>query len=203
LIDQHIAANGVDPKIPPISILDADFERAVDARRLSRAKASEMEHAARYYLSQHYHEDPAYYKKLSERLEEILQSLENQWDELEEALRQFTREVRLGRPADESGLDPKTQAPFLGLLLEEASPASKPSSEQLAKLAGLTVDMVDHIRQEIRVVDFWRNAHAQNVLRGWVVRFLDDNDAVPFKRQQAAADRIVELAKALHARLAV
>ncbi len=45
--------------------------------------------------------------------------------------------------------------------------------------------------------------HPQNVLRDWVaVDFLDANDIVPFDRQQAVADRLVELAKALHTRLA-
>lgn len=65
----------------------------------------------------------------------------------------------------------------------------------------MTVELVEHIRQEIRIVDFWHNTHAQNVLRGWIVRFLDDRDAIPFIRQQAVSDRIVELAKALHSRL--
>jgi len=69
------------------------------------------------------------------------------------------------------------------------------------KLVEITVEMVEHIRQEIRIVDFWRNTHAQNVLGGWIVGFLDDGDAIPFTRQQAAGDRIVELAKALLSRL--
>ena len=83
-----------------------------------------------------------------------------------------------GRPADDSQLDPKTQAPFLGVLIEETG--EQPSTEQILILAGFTVEMVEHIRQEVRLVDFWRNTHAQNVLRGWIVRFLDDHDVVPF-----------------------
>jgi type I restriction enzyme R subunit len=55
----------------------------------------------------------------------------------------------------------------------------------------------------VRLVDFWRNTYAQNVLRNWVrVDFLDANDVVPFERQEAVADRLVELAKQLHTRLA-
>jgi type I restriction enzyme R subunit len=50
-------------------------------------------------------------------------------------------------------------------------------------------------------VDFWRNTHRQNLLRGEVVEFLDDNDIVPFGEQEAVADEVVELAKTLHARL--
>jgi len=201
LIDRHIEARGINPKVPPISILDADFESAVDAHASDRAKASEMEHAARYHISVHFREDPAYYKKLSERLEEILKRFQENWTELVAALREFTSEVRKGRPADETGLDPRTQAPFLGILLEEVRGGRESSKEDLSKLAGITVELVEHIRQEIRVVDFWRNTHAQNVLRGWLVQFLDDNDVVPFSRLQPVADRLVQLAKALHQRL--
>jgi type I restriction enzyme R subunit len=201
LIDRFIEAHGIDPKVPPISILDADFERAVDARTSDRARASEMEHAARYHINKNFPEDPAYYKKLSERLEEILQRFQDNWAELVQALREFTHEVRQGRPADETGLDPRTQAPFLSILVEEVSTNGELPKERLAALAGLTVEMVEHIRQEIRMVDFWRNTHAQNVLRGWIVGFLDEHDVVPFRRQPAVADRMVELAKALHTRL--
>ncbi len=200
LIDEHIVAHGVDPKIPPISIMDADFARAVDAHGSARAKASEMEHAARHHISVHMHEDPAYYRKLSERLEAILQGFQDNWDELVEALRVFTEEVRRGPEADGSGLDPRTQTPFLRVLIAEVGEDGL-TGERRRELVEATVELVDHVRQEIRAVDFWRNEHAQGVLRRWIVRFLDDRDAVPFRRQPAVADEVVDLAKALHAKL--
>src|SRR5690606_6640321 len=86
LIDEYIEARGVNPRVPPVSIMDAEFERVVDGHVSPRTKASEMEHAARYHISKHAHEDPAHYKKLSERLEEILQEFENNWERLVEAL---------------------------------------------------------------------------------------------------------------------
>jgi len=201
LIDQYIVARGVNPRVGPVSILDDNFEAVVDARRSDRTKAADMEHATRHHISRHFHEDPAYYKKLSERLEEILRNFENNWAALVAALRQFAREVRKGRPADETGLDPRTQAPFLGILVEEVSAGGELSQERLTELAQLTVAMVAHIRQEIRAVDFWRNTYAQDVLRSWIVNFLDDHEVLPFTRLQGVADRIVDLAKALHARL--
>jgi type I restriction enzyme R subunit len=201
LIDEFVESQGVDPKIPPISILDAKFEETVDAHHTPRAKASEMEHAARHHIRIHFDEDPVYYESLSERLAGILGDLHDRWDELVAALKQFTEEVREGRRSDETGLDPRTELPFLDILVSEGMNGSA-TQEQLAHYAELTVELVQHLRQELRNVDFWRNAHAQNVLRSWIVRdFLDEHDLVPFDRQQEVADRLVELAKALHVRL--
>ncbi len=201
LIDQYVLSRGIDPKVPPISILDANFAQAVDAHPSPRAKASEMEHAARHYISQHLQEDPVYYQRLSQRLEAILQAFQERWEALVAALQALTEEIRAGRPADHSGLDPRAQAPFLSILVEETGTDGEPTPEQLNRLAKLTIALVDHIRQQIRMVDFWRTPHLQGELRGWILQYLDQRDAVPFERQAALADRLMELAKALHARL--
>src|SRR5690606_32344077 len=97
LIDDHVISLGLDPKIPPINILDADFEEHIGRHRSDRANASEMEHAARHHIRQHLHEDPEHYLKLSERLDAILQEFDGRWDELVEALEPLVAEIRAGR----------------------------------------------------------------------------------------------------------
>lgn len=203
LIDDHITATDVQLKIEPTSILDADFEQAVDAHVSNRAKASEMEHAARYQIRKHFDEDPVYYKKLSEKLEEILQRFQDDWEQLELALREYTREFRQGRQEEQDeGLDPRTQAPFFDLLVEalgkEKQELAPGEREQLIRV---TVEMVEHIRQEIRAVDFWRNDQAQELLRGWIVDRLDEENIVPFDRQEKVACDVVQLAKNRHGSL--
>lgn len=202
LIDAHLEASGIDPTVPPISITDPNFAGAVEGHTTYRAKASEMEHAARHHISIHVREDPAHYNTLSERLEQILATLEGRWDELVEALQDLTEEIRSGRPADDTGLDPRTQVPFLGILAGRTLTSGEAGDrEKLGELAGLTAKMVEMVRRSTCTVDFWRNTHRQNLLRGEIVEFLDDNDVVPFNEQEAVADEVVELAKALHARL--
>lgn len=200
LIDQHVLAIGIDPKVPPISILDLGFDAAVAAQPSPRAQASEMEHAARYHITSKYNEDPAYYKRLSERLEEILSLFSGNWDALVEVLRQFASEVREGRPQDRSGLDPRTQAPFLGVLLEEAG-VGEGDAEGIRRFAAPTVELVELIRRRLREAGFWRSEHAQRVLHGEITVYLDDNDLIPLDDQERVADRLVALSRTLHARL--
>jgi type I restriction enzyme R subunit len=196
LIDQHVISLGIDPKIPPISITDAQFEEHVDKQVSPRAKASEMEHAVRYHVKKHLQEDPVHYAKLSERLEEILRRFGDNWDQLALALQDFVDEVHAGRQDNEFGLDVKTQAPFLALLKEQRESEQPVAASDLAWLAGLTVQLVDYIQSESAVVGFWSNPHAQEVLRGHIFAFLDDYEVVEFERADAVADRVMELARA-------
>jgi len=59
LIDDHIVSLGIDPKIAPIAITDATFSEQVDKKVSPRAKASEMEHAARHHIKKHMDQDPS------------------------------------------------------------------------------------------------------------------------------------------------
>ena len=199
LLDEYIVAQGVNPKIPPISIFDENFDKQVDALKSKKSQALEMEHAARYHIQKHYNEDPALYKKLSERLKEILAAVGENWDALAAELKKFIREAKAGRKEDETGLDPKTQAPFLGILIDEYG--KQPTEEKMKAFCETVIEVVDHIRQEIGLKDFWRRKPAQNLLRIWLINEIDDRDLVPYEKIHHMADRFMELAKTLHTRL--
>ncbi len=208
LIDDHVEALGIEQKIPPVSVTAADFDTKVAGLHSDRAKASEMEHAIRHHLRERWDEDPEHYSRLSERLEEIIEELGEQWDQLALALADLLPDVRAGRQADDTGLDPVTEAPFYDLLKRElADEGRSVSSPGEALLRQLTVDLVLRIKAEISLVGFWHNAYAQNTLRAWVARrlaepMIDGEDLFDFARTTPVADRLVELAKANHARLA-
>ena len=48
LIDAHLVTEGIAPKVPPLSIIDAEFSDYVTAQSYSRAQALEMKPAARH-----------------------------------------------------------------------------------------------------------------------------------------------------------
>ena len=203
LIDDHVISLGIDPKISPLAITDATFGGHVEAQESPRAKASEMEHALRYHIRKKFDEDPEYYEKLSERLESILEALADKWDQLVIALEDLVQEAKEGREADETGLDPETQIPFLGVLRQEVSGDGELTDETLGRLCGITIELVEHIQNEVRLVGFWTNAVARDHLRKWIVEHLDSagDGLIPFERLSGVASKLLELARANHYRL--
>ncbi|MBN4003593.1 HsdR family type I site-specific deoxyribonuclease [Nostoc sp. LPT] len=187
LIDQYIESQGIDPKVLPINIMSLDFKTHVQRHRSIKAQAAEMEFAARHHISVNYEEDPVYYKNLSEKLTEILEFLADNWEEKVEALRKYIEQIQAGRTTDETGLDPKTQMPFLNILSEY-------SQKQLPELAQATVEIVKHIRQEIRRVN-WGSQIVQEDLRRWIAGYLDDHDLVSYNQLEEVADKLVQVAR--------
>lgn len=49
-IDEHIIAEGMDPKIPPVSTLDRDFEKEVGSIESKKPQTPEMEYAIKHVL---------------------------------------------------------------------------------------------------------------------------------------------------------
>lgn len=188
LIDQYIQAQGIDPRVPPIDIMALDFKQHVQRHRSVRAQAAEMEFAARYHISLHEQEDPVYYKGLSDRLEEILKAFADNWEEKVAALWQYTQEMQAGRPTNETGLDPRTQLPFLNIL-GEYSQANLPTQ------AAAIVEIVEQIRQTVTKPNFWNNYVAQEDLRKWIAIYLDDRDLVLYDQLEQVADKLVQLAR--------
>ncbi|MBW4595961.1 MAG: HsdR family type I site-specific deoxyribonuclease [Brasilonema angustatum HA4187-MV1] len=187
LIDQYIEAQGIDLKVPPIDILSLNFKTHVQRHRSMKVQAAEMEFAARHHISIHYDEDPAYYKKLSAQLTEILESFADNWLEKVNVLWQYIQEIQAGRSTDETGLNPKTQLPFFYILAEH-------STKELTQLAQATKEIVEHIRQDIRRVN-WDSLVSQEDLRKWIAGYLDDHDVVNYDQLEIVAEKLVQLAR--------
>ncbi len=215
LIDEHITVLGIEQTVAPVSITDADFERRIDQHISDETKASQMEHLARYYIREHYDENPVYYDRLSKRLEAILEDLKGRWAEQVQQLLPFIWELRRGRQTDFTGLDPKTQLPFLDILDAEASKGSEHfaitanenenrevqlSRDQRKDLAEFTVEVIEMIRERAsRRRDFWRRHNERRNLLARIIDFLDENDLItPEGRQKEVADRLLELAERLY-----
>jgi type I restriction enzyme R subunit len=201
LINAHISARGVDPKIPPTPITDAEFEKVLQAQTSNRARAVQMQHAARYHIIGFSHQNPAYARKMSEKLEEILQRFKDDWDALERELRKFIEELRQGDRNEFPDLDPRAQVPFVRLLLEECSKGRQLTEVQRSAAIAATLDIVERIRQEVRKVGFWKNPAMRELLTRALVRDLDAAGICQPGTERDLAQRLVALAKENHENL--
>lgn len=196
LIDQHLRAQGIDPKVPPVKITDASFTEEVEKAGSKRAAASEMEHAARHHIEVHFDEDPARYGKLSEKLGSILSKFQDNWEEQIKALQELVGEIR--GPAEDPGGLPESHRPFFGLLEQQFA------AQDRQKLIEATVELVEHIAQEVRATGFWATPSYQQVLRNWLVDTIDrlnlESDG-KLAVIENLADKLMELAKHNHASL--
>lgn len=198
LIDAHISARGVNPKIPPTTITDSEFERVLQAQTSSRARAAQMQHAARYHIIGFSNQNPAFARTMSQKLEEILQRFKDDWDALERELRRFIDELRRGDTADFPGLDPRVQVPFVRLILEVCLAGAEVDDARRTTAINTTLDIVERIRQEVRKVGFWKNPTMRELLTKQLVRDLDASGICPAGKARDLAQRLVALAKENH-----
>jgi type I restriction enzyme R subunit len=152
LIDDHVISLGIDPRIPPIQLTDAEFDTHVTRAASDRAKASEMEHAIRSHIRKHTDEDPVLYRKLSERLNEILRTLGEHWNEVIAQLQKIIDELRSGKAgaAETPGDLPEHCAPFLRTVLDVVRAGQAPTPAELLRLKDVTVELVDLLVQELQ-----------------------------------------------------
>jgi type I restriction enzyme R subunit len=201
LINAHVSARGVDPKIPPTMITDAEFEKVLQAQLNNRARATQMQHAARYHIIGFSNQNPVYARKMSEKLEDILQRFKDDWAALERELRRFIEELKRGDRNDFPDLDPNVQVPFVRLVLEECSKGRELNETQRSALLSATLEMVERIRQEVRKVGFWRNQAMRELLTRTLVRDLDKAIICRPGTERDLAQRLVALAKENHENL--
>jgi type I restriction enzyme R subunit len=199
LIDDHVVVLDLTQKIRPVRITDPDFLQQVRGAASNRTAASEMEHALRHHIREHLDEDPVYFSRLSERIDEILGRLEDRWEQIALELEGLVGEVNAGRSdEDATGLDPETELPFHNLLAESVSSSA---ADATSRLIELTAELVTEIRRQIGLVGFWGNATKQDDLRRTVKRTLDDSNLFTFGELDQLAVGIVDLAKANQHRL--
>ena len=205
LIDQYIRVHDIRTKIPPTAITASDFESKVEALSSDRAKASEMEHAMRHHISQNLDQDPEYYGKLSERLDEILSSLDGNWAAMYEAMRDMRTDMAEGRQADDTGLDPNTEAPFYDLLA--ATVRDGETGDLAPELRDVLVDFTKGVSRDMRAAMRLRGYgdHRGRELRDQMVRALfkvklEGIGLFPLPDAKKVGPRLVDLAEKKFAR---
>lgn len=206
LIDDHVISLGIDPKIPPIQLTDAQFETHVARAANDRAKASEMEHAIRSHIRKHTDEDPVLYRKLSEHLNDILKTLGQRWDEVIARLQTLIDELRSGKAGsgDTPSDLPEHCAPFLRTVLDVVCAGQAPTAADLLRLNDVTVELVELLVQELQGSrGIWSKPAAQEDLNTQLFEHLMRLRPPLVNADQAGvlADKLMEQARANHDKL--
>ncbi|MEI6351511.1 MAG: HsdR family type I site-specific deoxyribonuclease [Verrucomicrobiota bacterium] len=199
LINEHLIDLGINPKIPPIELLSADFLDNVQkhAGGEPEAKASEMEHAIRKHCTVHFDEDPAFYKRLSEKLEKLIQEHKDNWNALAESYEELRLEAVAGRTDAIAGLT-KEATTFYDYVVQLAFNGEVPP-EQRQPLKDLMSRIVETLQETIGIIDFWKKAIEVKKLRGNIdTEILLANIPQLAERHERIAVEIVKLAERRH-----
>lgn len=200
LINEHLIDLGINPKIPPIELLSDDFLVRVrkHASGDPEAKASEMEHAIRKHCTVHFDEDPAFYKRLSDKLERLIQEHRTNWEALAEAYEQLRDEALAGRKDTVEGLS-KEATSFYDYVLQLAFDSQDAPGEYRQRLKKLVARIVEILRDTIDIIDFWKKPIEVKKLRGSIdTEILLSDIPQLVERHERIAVEIVKLAEKRH-----
>lgn len=200
LINEHLISLGINPKVPPVELLAEDFlaKLAAHAGKNVEAKASEMEHAIRKHCTVHHDEDPAFYKRLSEKVNALIEKHHDEWDLLAEKLAELRTEAIAGRQCGEDGMSREATTFYehivqIGFVNGTADVKDKP------RLKELMAQVVEILQETIVSIDFWQNPDKQKRVRGLLKTEIAKNGIAELKlNRERVVIEIMKLAKNRH-----
>jgi len=200
LINEHLISLGINPKVPPVELLAVDFIENLNrhAGGNDEAKASEMEHAIRKHCTVHHDEDPAFYKSLSEKVENLIDQHKDQWKKLAEELEKLRTEAVEGRQAGEEGMS-REATTFYQHIANEAFEHGEVPTDAKVKMKVLMEAIVDMLQESIGSIDFWNNADKQKKIRSDIKTALTLTGLQELKQnRERVAIEVMKLAKNRH-----
>jgi len=200
LINEHLISLGINPKVPPIELLSEDFIAKLNehAGGNAEAKASEMEHAIRKHCTVHHDEDPAFYKSLAEKVENLIDQYQDQWDKLAEELEKLRAVAIEGRRQGEEGMS-KEATTFYEHIANEAFDNGEVPADVKPKMKALMEAIVETLQHSIGSIDFWHNSDKQKKTRSEIKTALTLTGIVELKEnRERIAIEVMKLAKNRH-----
>jgi type I restriction enzyme, R subunit len=201
ITDAYLLSKGIDQKVPPLSILDANFMADVQKRKRAKTKAAAIEHAVRDYISENMSQDPELYKSFAEFLEKILADNQNNWAAIYEALKEFWKKMRDEANKPTYGLHPKKQIPFFRIFQAELYDNRELTEEEIGLLVNLTQHLTNLLESELQLSGFWfpQRLSAQNRVKAEIQKLLISRENVTLPNMttkfKVLISRIMELAE--------
>jgi type I restriction enzyme R subunit len=199
LIEEHVRATGVDPRVPPTKLFDVEFEQVVAAQTNDRAKASEVEHAIKAHLKVKLDDDPEYYQSLSLRLEEIIQKYQNKWEELVQQLLLFRdgMEREKSQENEDLGLS-ETEGAFYRSLMKAVTTTTEVDAldeETHQRVLDLTRELVSEFQEATQIVGFFDKWDEVARIKRQIKRSILDQPFGDKALVDAVTERFMDLGK--------
>ena len=157
-----------------------------------------MEHAVRKHCTVHHDEDPAFYKSLSEKVENLIDQYQGHWNLLVDELEKLRVEAIEGRKTGKDGMT-KEATIFFDHIVSETFANAKMTNETKVKMQVLMEAIVDTLQESIGSIDFWTNADKQKKARSNIKTALMLTDIAELKEnRERVAIEIMKLAKNRH-----
>ncbi|MDC3034732.1 type I restriction endonuclease subunit R [Prochlorococcus sp. AH-716-P05] len=199
LIEDHVFASGIDPRVPPTKLFDESFIKTLGEIEGDEVKASEIEHAIKAHIKLKLEDDPEYYQSLSLRLNEIIENYEDKWDELVRQLLLFRDglEKEKSQKANDLGLN-ETEFAFYNILNAEVVKSFGEetfSDEVHERILSLVKKLVNQFEESSKIVGFFLKQDEiktmqRNIRRAMIEDEFDDPDL-----RKIVIERFMELAR--------
>lgn len=191
LIEEHLAAVGINVVHEPIDILSNRFEKQIKETKTPEGKAAEMEHAIRHEIRVKLEENPVYYTSLKERLEELLQRRKDRQMDIDELLAEYRSMVNDMRNAAQKGEEhgfTREQYPFYQMLEKEM-----PQYDDAEDLKALTHLITDIIQQEADIVEWTTKEDVKREMRKKIKKQLRVSPC-PKEKLESLTQQLIDLA---------
>jgi type I restriction enzyme R subunit len=218
ITDAHLESRGIDVKVPPISILDQDFQKDVGGHRRTKTKAAEIEHAIRHHLDVDLDDDPDLRASFAEALAAIFEQFRNNWNKIYEELEKLRQRIINASQESTYGLHRKKQMPLFRMFRRElfgagmglddggamkvadaTTPYGMTEEDAISHLVDLTQKVFLVVERELRLTGFWESIPARNKLKAEIQQVLlaPEFALMPGLREQRShiISRVMEIAE--------
>ena len=215
ITDAYLESKGIEVKVKPISILDADFQKQVGARNRTKTKAAEVEHAIRHHLDVELDDDPDLQASFAQALTAIFEEFRNNWKRIYEELEKLRARIINAGKEPTYGLHRKKQMPLFrmfqreifgeGVAVEAIMAAESQASygvsheDRIGHLVDLTQKAFLVVERELKLTGFWESIPARNKLKAELQNILlaQEFSKLPglVKNRAHIISRIMEIAE--------
>jgi type I restriction enzyme R subunit len=201
LIEEAVIAEGIQILVKQISLFTPEFEEKLKALKSDEARASEMEHAIKHEIHVKLDENPAFFRSLRERLEQLIADRKAKRIDAAEQLKLFEdlrRQIRgQGEIAQELGLSEAAFAIY-GLIEQPpliASDAAPPRYRRVDEGKKELATLIEEaLAPQAAIVDWQHKDDVQREMRRLIKRQLRAA-AFPAEKVDPLAENIVDLYK--------